>query len=40
LQNDLIGAACDVNRWIRREIWKLRQEVASLAATAQAAGPV
>jgi transposase len=25
LQNYLIGAACNVKRWIRREVWKLKQ---------------
>jgi hypothetical protein len=32
LQSYLIGAACNVKRWIRREVWKLRQ--AALAETA------
>jgi len=25
LQNDFIGAACNVKRWIRREVWQLEQ---------------
>lgn len=32
LQNYFIGAACNVKRWIRREIWKLRQAVSVGAA--------
>jgi transposase len=31
LQNYFIGAACNVKRWIRREIWNLRQAVSGLA---------
>jgi hypothetical protein len=35
LQNYFIGAACNVKRWIRREIWKLRQaETASAVCLA------
>ena len=37
LQNYFIGAACNVKRWIRREIWKLRQAASSLATGCQAA---
>lgn len=33
LQNYFIGAACNVKRWIRREVWKIQQAV--LRATAQ-----
>jgi transposase len=36
LQNYFIGAACNVKRWIRREIWNLQQAAAVMAA--QAAG--
>jgi hypothetical protein len=32
LQNCFIGAACNAKRWIRREIWNLRQAVAARAA--------
>lgn len=32
LQNYFSGAACNVKRWIRREIWKLRQAVSVGAA--------
>jgi hypothetical protein len=32
LQNYFIGAACNVKRWIRREIWNLRQAVSGLSA--------
>ena len=31
LQNYFIGAACNVKRWIRREIWKLQQAACALA---------
>jgi len=31
LQNYFIGAACNVKRWIRREIWKLHQAAAASA---------
>jgi hypothetical protein len=37
LQNYFIGAACNVKRWIRREIWKLRQAVSIPAAADQCA---
>ena len=37
LQNYFIGAACNVKRWIRREIWALRQAVSAAAAQSQAA---
>ena len=38
LQNYLVGAACNVKRWIRREVWNLRRAVsATPAATAPAA---
>jgi transposase len=36
LQNYLIGAACNVKRWMRREAWQLRQ--AAAAALAASAG--
>jgi len=36
LQNYFIGAACNVKRWVRREIWNLRQAVSSSVAEAQA----
>jgi hypothetical protein len=29
-----IGAACNVKRWIRREIWKLQQAACALTAEA------
>jgi hypothetical protein len=32
LQNYFIGAACNVKRWIRREVWKLQQAARVLAA--------
>jgi transposase len=32
LQNYFIGAACNAKRWIRREIWKLRQTASAAAA--------
>jgi hypothetical protein len=32
LQNYFIGAACNVKRWIRREVWKLQQGVSAVAA--------
>ena len=34
LQNYLIGAACNVKRWIRREIWNLRQAASALSPEA------
>jgi transposase len=34
LQNDFVGAACNLKRWIRREIWQLQKRVLSLAAAA------
>jgi len=34
LQNYLIGATCNVKRWIRREAWKLRQVAAAWAGPA------
>lgn len=34
LQNYFIGAACNVKRWIRREVWKLQQAVHAVAAEA------
>lgn len=34
LQSYFIGAACNVKRWIRREIWKLQQATKALAAEA------
>ena len=37
LQNYFIGAACNVKRWIRREIWNLRH-AATTASAAEAAG--
>jgi hypothetical protein len=37
LQNYLIGAACNVKRWIRRAAWELRQ--AAPASTAEVARP-
>jgi hypothetical protein len=37
LQNYFIGAACNVKRWIRRELWKL-QHAASVGAV-QVASP-
>jgi len=33
LQNYFMGAACNVKRWIRREIWKLNAIVSALEAT-------
>jgi len=32
LQNYFIGAACNVKRWLRREVWELRSAAALLAA--------
>jgi hypothetical protein len=32
LQNYLIGAACNLKRWIRREAWNLQQAIAASAA--------
>ena len=37
LQNYLIGAACNVKRWLRRHAWKLAQAVAKNALTAPGA---
>ena len=37
LQNYFIGAACNVKRWIRREVWKLQQAALSLTAQAETA---
>lgn len=37
LQNYFIGAACNIKRWIRREIWNLRQAASSPAAETQTA---
>jgi len=34
LQNYFIGAACNVKRWIRREVWKLQQAARAVAAAA------
>jgi hypothetical protein len=34
LQNYLAGAACNVKRWSRREIWNLRQAVSETTAVA------
>jgi len=34
LQNYFIGAACNVKRWIRREVWKLKHAVSAVAAEA------
>jgi hypothetical protein len=34
LQNYFIGAACNVKRWIRREVWKLQQAARAVAAEA------
>ena len=34
LQNYFIGAACNVKRWLRREIWKLQQAACAVAAEA------
>jgi transposase len=31
LQNYFIGAACNVKRWIRREVWKLQRAALALA---------
>jgi hypothetical protein len=39
LQNYFIGAACNVKRWIRREVWKFQQAALALAtAPATATG--
>jgi len=35
LQNYLIGAACNIKRWLRRQIWMLEQ--AALKNTSEAA---
>jgi hypothetical protein len=37
LQNYFIGAACNVKRWIRREVWNLRQGASALTAEAATA---
>jgi hypothetical protein len=34
LQNYFIGAACNVKRWIRREVWKLQQAACAIAVQA------
>jgi transposase len=39
LQNYFIGAACNVKRWIRREIWKLQQAASGAVAPVSAAAP-
>lgn len=39
LQNYFIGAACNVKRWIRREVWKLRQAALSPLASLAGAAP-
>ena len=36
LQNYFTGAACNVKRWIRREVWKLQQAALALAPQAVA----
>ena len=40
LQNYFIGAACNVKRWIRREVWKLKQaaSVGALQVASATAG--
>ena len=37
LQNYFIGAACNVKRWIRREIWQLQHAVSAVATEAATA---
>lgn len=37
LQNYLLGAACNVKRWLRREIWQLRQAAAATTTAAAVA---
>ena len=37
LQNYFIGAACNVKRWIRREVWQLQQAASALAGRAAGA---
>jgi hypothetical protein len=37
LQNYFIGAACNIKRWIRRQIWLLRQAARQIAGSATAA---
>ena len=37
MQNYFIGAACNVKRWIRREVWKLQQAASVLSASVPAA---
>jgi hypothetical protein len=34
LQNYLAGAACNVKRWLRREIWNLRRAVSGTTTVA------
>ncbi|MBP8258643.1 MAG: hypothetical protein KA118_03140 [Verrucomicrobia bacterium] len=36
LQNDFIGAACNVKRWIRREVWQLEQGMGRILSPAGA----
>ena len=37
LQNHFLGAACNVKRWIRREVWQLQQAASALAGRAAGA---
>ncbi len=37
LQNYFIGAACNVKRWIRREVWKIQQALSAAAMEESAA---
>jgi len=37
LQNYFTGAACNVKRWIRREVWKIQQAASVLTAPAPTA---
>jgi IS5 family transposase len=39
LQNYLAGAACNIKRWVRREIWNLRRAVSATPAAAAPAAP-
>lgn len=39
LQNYLIGAACNVKRWIRRELWRLGREAAATLVPPAALAP-
>ena len=39
LQNYLIGAACNVKRWLRREAWEIAQAVSAAAGQAQTPMP-